>query len=318
MAVLLGLVVPAFAQRRPMTEKDLFSFVWIADPQISPDGSQVAFVRVSVDEKKDWYDTAIWLAKTDGSEPPRALTSGIRDTSPRWSPDGRRLAFVRSVEKDGRPQPAQIYVMAMSGGEPWGITEIPRGAGNPDWAPDGKTIAFSATAKPADLAAAAKPSGDKPPGDKPRESDVKVITEAVYRANGIPGDGFVDRDRPSHVWTVTVPATASEKTTPVAVTSGEFGEANHRWSPDGSRIFFTSDRRRESYYLPGDSDLYRSRRREASRRASRVSRAVLAPMRWLRTASAWRSSAHSPAAPSARTRSPICGWPSSVPARHAT
>ena len=64
LAILLGLVIPASAQRRPMTEKDLFSFVWIADPQISPDGSQVAFVRVTVDEKKDAYDTALWLAKT--------------------------------------------------------------------------------------------------------------------------------------------------------------------------------------------------------------------------------------------------------------
>ena len=255
-AAVLWLVVPASAQRRPMTEKDLFSFVWIADPQISPDGSQVAFVRVSADEKKDAYDTALWLAKTDGSEPPRAITSGIRDTAPRWSPDGRRLAFVRSVEKDGRPQPAQIYVMSMSGGEPWAITDIPRGAGNPEWSPDGKTIAFSSTARPADLTAAAKPTGDKPSGDKPRESDVRVITEAVYRANGVPGDGFVDRDRPSHIWTVAVPSTASDKTTPAAVTSGEFGESNHRWSPDGSRIFFVSDRRRESYYFPDDSDLY--------------------------------------------------------------
>ena len=209
LAILLGLVVPASAQRRPMTEKDLFSFVWIADPQISPDGLHVAFVRVTVDEKeeakKDSYDTALWLAKTDGSEPPRAITSGIRDTSPRWSPDGRRLAFVRSVEKDGKPQPAQIHVMSMSGGEPWAITDIPRGAGNPEWAPDGMTIAFSSTARPADVTAAAKPSGDKPSGDKPRESDVRVITEAVYRANGIPGDGFVDRDRPSHIWTIAVP-----------------------------------------------------------------------------------------------------------------
>jgi dipeptidyl aminopeptidase/acylaminoacyl peptidase len=241
---------PAHAQRRPITEKDLFSFVWIADPQISPDGSQVAFVRVSLDEKKDAYETAIWLAKTDGNEPPRAITSGVRDTSPRWSPDGRRLAFVRSIEKDGRPQPAQIHVMAMTGGEPWAITEIPRAAANPEWAPDGKTIAFSSTVRPDEIAA------PKPSGDKPRESDVRVITEAVYRANGIPGGGYVDRDRPPQIWTVAVPATASERPTPAAVTSGEFGAANHRWSADGSRILFVSDRRRESYYLPADSDLY--------------------------------------------------------------
>ena len=241
---------PRWPSAGPCNEKDLFSFVWVADPQISPDGSQVAFVRVTIDEKKDAYETAIWIVKADGSEPARALTSGTRDTSPRWSPDGRRLAFIRAVEKDGRPQPAQIHLMAMAGGEPWAITDIPRGAANPEWSPDGKTIAFSSSAKADD------PVSPKPSGDKPRESDVRVITEAVYRANGVAGSGFVDRDRPAHIWTVAVPNAVGDKPTPTPVTSGEFAETNHRWSPDGARIFFVSDRRRESYYYGRDSDLY--------------------------------------------------------------
>ena len=122
---------------------------------------------------------------------------------------------------------------------------------SPEWAPDGKTIAFSSTARPAELTAAQKPAADKP-----RETDVRVITEAVYRANGVPGFGYVDRDRPTHIWTVPVPANASEKTTPAAVTTGEFAAANHRWSPDGTRLYFVSDRRREPYYYARDSDLY--------------------------------------------------------------
>ena len=85
---------------------------------------------------------------------------------------------------------------------------------------------------------------------------MRVITEAVYRANGVPGFGYVDRDRPAQIWIVPVPANASEKTTPAAVTTGEFAAANHRWSPDGTRLFFVSDRRRESYYYARDSDLY--------------------------------------------------------------
>jgi dipeptidyl aminopeptidase/acylaminoacyl peptidase len=178
------------AERRPVTEKDIFKFVWIADPQISPDGSRVAFVRVTVDEKKDQYDTAIWMARSDGSEPPRPITGGTRDTAPRWSADGHQLAFVRAVEKDNKPQPPQIYVIAMSGGEARAVTDIPRGAGNPAWSPDGKMLAFSSGAKPDELN---KP--EKKPDD-PRESDVRVITEAVYRANGVPGSGFIDRDRP--------------------------------------------------------------------------------------------------------------------------
>ena len=246
----------AAQQRRGITEKDLFKFVWIADPQMSPDGSQVAFVRVSVDEKTDQYDTSLWTARTDGSGPPRRLTGGIRDHSPRWSPDGRQLAFARVIEKDGRPQPPQIHVMTMSGGEARAITDIPRGAGNPVWSPDGQTIAFSSQARPEEVTAKAPADPPKQPEEKPRESDVRVITEAVYRANGVSGWGYVDRDRPSQIWTVAVAAGAGKPARPVRVTSGEFPAANHRWSIDGSQIYFVADRRKEPYYEPNDSDLY--------------------------------------------------------------
>src|SRR3954468_7131921 len=76
------------AEKRNITEKDLFDFVWIGDPQVAPDGSRVAFVRVTVNEKKDGYDTSIWIVATDGSDQPRQLTSGKHDSTPRWSPDG--------------------------------------------------------------------------------------------------------------------------------------------------------------------------------------------------------------------------------------
>ena len=82
---------------------------------------------------------------------------------------------------------------------------------------------------------------------------------AVYRANGVPGAGYVDPDRPSHIWTVAVPTVtepAAPSAKPKRITSGEFGAGNHRWSNDGAQIYFTSDRRPESYYLSSDSDLY--------------------------------------------------------------
>jgi dipeptidyl aminopeptidase/acylaminoacyl peptidase len=240
-------------ERQAITEKDLFAFVWVADPQISPDGSRVACVRVTVDEKKDQYDTAIWLALADGSEPPRAFTSGQRDNSPRWSPDGQHLVFTRVTDKEGRPQPPQLYLIAMAGGEPRAITDLPKGAANPVWSPDGKTIAFSSGTKPEDLAP--KPAASKP-GDTPHQSDVRVITEAVYRANGIGGSGFVETDRPSQIWTVAVPASGAPAGVPKRITSGEFAATNQRWSRDGTKLLFVSDRRRESYYYADDSDLY--------------------------------------------------------------
>src|SRR5215475_627601 len=84
-ALLIALSTVSVAQKRSITEKDIFQFVWIGDPQISPDGSRVAFVKVTVNDKKDNYDTSIWSVSTRGDEAARRMTDGRHDSSPRWS-----------------------------------------------------------------------------------------------------------------------------------------------------------------------------------------------------------------------------------------
>src|SRR5215470_12689507 len=116
--------IAAVAQKRSITEKDIFHFNWIGDPQISPDGSHVAFVKVTVDEKRTGYDTAIWSVSLQGDEQPRRMTDGKHDSAPRWSPDGKWLVFVRAPEPagpgagapgaGGRPAGPQLYMLPVS------------------------------------------------------------------------------------------------------------------------------------------------------------------------------------------------------------
>src|SRR5881394_1837668 len=142
----------SFAEKRAIAEKDLFDFVWIGDPQVSPDGSRVAFVRVTVNEKKEGYNTSIWSVAVAGGEEPRQLTKGDHDSAPRWSPDGKFLLFLRAAEKDGKPEPTQLAILPMTGGDSFVFTDLPKGAGNPSWSPDGKTIAFTSDTNAEDLA----------------------------------------------------------------------------------------------------------------------------------------------------------------------
>jgi dipeptidyl aminopeptidase/acylaminoacyl peptidase len=211
------------AAKRPITEHDLLKFTWIADPQISPDGATVAFVQVTVNEKDNKYESSLYTVATSGGAPVR-VTAGTRDTTPRWSPDGKWIAFVRPNEKDT----PQIHLLPMHGGEARALTELPRAVASPVWSPDGKAIAFSTTVLADDM----KKPDAKPDGATPdRKSDVKVVTRAVYRANGNPT--YVDPDRRAHIWTVAV-SDKGEKPTPKQITDGEFDERGAVWSPDGT------------------------------------------------------------------------------------
>ena len=251
-----------------MISKTLLTFgftqLWVADPQISPDGSRVVFVRVTVNDKKDGYNTSIWTVSTATGDT-HQLTNGTRDSSPRWSPDGKFLVFVRVPEKDGKPDQPQLFMLAMAGGESFPFTSLPRGAGGPQWSPDGKTIAFFNSATPEELAkqaAAQRPqpspspspaAGDAKKPEEPRESDVRVITRAVYRSNGA---GYLDSKHPQHIWVVSAPRNGDDKVTPRQLTSGRFDDGGVVWAKDSAQIYFTSDHTDEPYYELSGTDIY--------------------------------------------------------------
>ncbi len=256
--------------KRAITEKDLFNFVWIADPQVSPDGSRALFTRVVTDEKRTGYETSIWGVATSGSEAPMRLTNGKHDAHARWSPDGKLIAFVRGGEKDdsGKPRPAQIAILSLAGGEARIITDLPKDATGPVWSPDSKRIAFLSSTTPEDIEKEQHKKNDAKAGaanaqesatvgssaaEGEHESDIHIITRAVYRSND---EGYLDFKRHEHIWVIDVPTTSDEPAKPLQLTSGDYDEGEIVWAHDGSRVYFLTRRIDEPYYEMPSTDIY--------------------------------------------------------------
>ena len=255
-----GATEPAASLKRSITHKDLFDFIWIANPELSPDGARVAFTRVNVDGKRTGYETSIWTVATSGKETAVRMTNGKHDAQPRWSPDGRHMVFVRGGEKDetGKPKPGQLAILSLAGGEARIITDLPKGASNPVWSPDGKRIAFVSSTAQEDIQKAqqskdALKTGNTKAAETEHESDVHVISRAVYRSND---EGYLDPKRHDHIWLVQVPAASDELTPPVQLTTGNFDEGEPVWSHDSSRIYFLTERVDEPYYELPSMEVY--------------------------------------------------------------
>lgn len=225
------LSAPLSGQGRPITDRDLLGFRWVADPQISPDGSQVAYTLVTVNEKENRYDTSIWVVSTTGGGSPRRLTTGPRNGAPRWAPDQRTLAFIRATNDTSG---AQVYLLPLTGGEPHKLTDVPRGVGAPVWSPNGRSLAFTSQALPRDTATAVRDSATKK-----LLSDVRIITRAEYRSND---HGWLDPARHSHIWRVDLPDSGEGPVAAQQLTFGQYDEEELSWARDGDHLLFVSDR----------------------------------------------------------------------------
>jgi dipeptidyl aminopeptidase/acylaminoacyl peptidase len=233
MLLLVGL--PARAQtapKRPITFEDLISMHRLSDPQISPDGKWIAYCLATPDMETNHTIRDIWMVPAAGGEG-RQLTRGGSDTRPRWSPDGKKLAFVSG--RDGTPQ---LYYVPLEGGEATRVTFLSTGADNELWSPDGKTIAFISPVYPDCKDDACNAHRDAEIAQS--KAHARTYEKLLYRH----WTGWWDGKR-SHLF-----VTAANSGTPRDLTPGatydvppfnlEAPEAI-AFSPDGSELCFTAN-----------------------------------------------------------------------------
>jgi dipeptidyl aminopeptidase/acylaminoacyl peptidase len=237
----IAVVAALAAAQRGVTPEDYFAFESISDAHLSPDGRQVVYVLTTVDRQKNRRDTSVWLIAADGRSSPRRLTAeGVSSSSPRWSPEGSRLAFLSTrtagATADETPR-AQIWMLTLGGGEAQSLTHLKNGAGAFQWSPDGKRLAVVSRTGPSDNAA---PSA--------KRSDVRHYTHISYKFNDT---GWYD-DKRSHLFVVDAAGGSATQ-----LTSGDdWNDTDPQWSPDSSRIAFVSDRTGKEYDGSQNKDVW--------------------------------------------------------------
>lgn len=228
-------------EKRPLTADDLYKLQLVTDPQISPDGKQVLFGLIRVDEKTEKKYTNLWLAATDGSTPPRQFTVGDHsDSYARWSPDGRSIAFL-SNRKDEKQQ--QIYRMPVDGGEAQPLTDLKGSFSGFAWSPDGRRLVTQFRKKDEEALEREQDEQKKKLGVV-----VRRITTLDYKFDGA---GYLP-DEQWHIWTIDADSGAATQ-----LTDGDKSETGPIWSADGAWIYFVSNRSERPDVDMDEVEIYR-------------------------------------------------------------
>ncbi len=230
------------ADKQLITAEDLYKIIYVEDPHVSHDGRWIAYVQQTVDKMDNGYKRNIWLVSTEGGEPIQLTRSG-KDTTPRWSPDDKTLAFVST--RDEKPQ---IYLLRIGepGGEARALTSMPNGAHSPSWSPNGTSIAFLSpmnaderakedsdqeAPRPADKLEG-KHRKERKEQDEAKRWDPRIVERIPYRA----GTSYLT-DRFAQIYVIPVAeGLEKDQAKPRRLTHTSADHSAPQWMPDGQSI----------------------------------------------------------------------------------
>lgn len=240
--IFLLLLSPAFLWAQLSTKlelNDVFNLEYVSDPQISPDGQTIVYVRNFKDIMTDQNLSNLWMVNFDGSNHRPLTTGNQNDNSPRWSPDGKQLVY-----KSNKSEKSQLYLRWMDTGMETRLTNTTSTPGSVSWSPDGKHLAFG-------MFVPEKPNSiikmpEKPKGAKWNTPPI-YIDDLKYRADG---QGYI---KPGHVQLFVLSVDGG---TPRQLTDVPHHHGSPQWTNDGKQLIFSANLHDDAEYNPSNSEVY--------------------------------------------------------------
>ncbi len=239
--VCFGSISRAEQNHKLLVKETFMEMESISSPMISPEGTQILFSRRWIDKMNDRSRSNLWISDVSGTRI-RELTHGNwSDSSPVWSPDGKKIAFLS--DRDGT---TQIHVMWMDTREVAQLTHLQRPPSGLRWSPDGKMLAFSGFVP--DTKSILKVEMVKRPKGAKWAAEAVIVDRLSWARDG---RGPVPKGY-NHIYVID----AELGGTPRTLTSGDYSHSGPEWSLDGRTIYFSAIRKPEAEYLNGDSEIY--------------------------------------------------------------